>query len=154
MIGELTPQEFLEQLQALEALLDEANEAAARATTGETTQFAVKRTITEVTGSRIAALLTTGVFFQEQTAENTARMVEMMGGQAFEPIGPPAVGGGGARGGITITIGEITVTGFGGEEGEGRAVGNEIGAGIAEEIDEALGGISVDTDRANGSILL
>lgn len=153
VIGELTPQEFLEQLTALEALLDEANKAAEATSTGGTTQFAVRRTITEVTGSRIAALLTTGVFFQEQTAENTARMVEMMGGQAFEPIGPPVVGGGGgARGGVSITIEEINVGGVGAPE-EAREVGNEIGAGIAEEIDRALGAISVDTDRANGSIL-
>jgi hypothetical protein len=68
-LGDLTSSEFIEALKQIEALVDNASAADP---SNQTVGFAVSRTITEVTGERITALLGTANYWAEETARNTA----------------------------------------------------------------------------------
>lgn len=91
-LGGLTPQQLLDVLRQLEGLLDQA--AGTAAETGETRQFQVTRQITEVTGMRLASILTSISVFDQQTAENTALIAKLLSrpGGGLIPPAPPSGG--------------------------------------------------------------
>lgn len=136
MLGGLTAQEFLD------ALLKEADLLrAAQASTGElgTGGFNVDRTITEATGSRVAALILTGNYFAERTALATEAIAAVLGAGVPLPSGlrPPELTGTSAGGGDVIY--NITVEFNGPVSGDPDAVGGRIGSGILKEINKGLG---------------
>lgn len=151
-LGGLTVDEFLRALLDFERAVDVAG---AGADGGETTQFAFRATITEATGSRIASLLTTGVFLQQQTADNTARIVELLSGQPFEPVGPPAV-----TGRITTMITtdidvhvHMNIDG-GIDLDNAEQIGEVVGERAGETLDAVLGDRIRESARTQGDLSL
>jgi TP901 family phage tail tape measure protein len=161
--GELTRQEFIDQLIEMERLLDQLGENIEEE--GETQQFAISRTITEVTGSRMLSALTTDAYWNEQTASNTAEILRMMGGTPVT-INPPVTGAM-ATPGAAIQI-ELNVNVHGAvSEENAAAVGATVGERIAEVLEHELGGDGVagmvdrelgqrarDSLRVTGDILM
>ena len=134
-IGELSPSDAITLLQLIEGLLDEADRAE-----GTTTSFAVSRTITEVTGNRLAGLLTTDVFWNEQTALNTAGILNALGGTRGGLAPPAAVA---MLGNTDVTI---MVNGAGDPTATAVAVRDEF----VGNMDRILGERLRDTRRAQG----
>ncbi len=163
--GKLTLDEFLSLLVQMEGLLDDIEGAA-----GDTKQFAISRTITEVTGSRIAALLFGIQFETTRIADNSDIMVRLLSLIAGVPLAAPIVTGrtnstSGPTGGTLvdpnasgrITVGEIEinviVTGFASEE-NASAVGQLVGEAVVEQIDRGLGDRIRAASRQAGEIVL
>jgi TP901 family phage tail tape measure protein len=93
-LGGLTSEQFLDALLEIERLLDTLErQAEAEAEEGEapgvTQQFRIERTITEVTGSQIAAFLGTQTVLLEEISQHTEQMVQLLGGVPIEP--PPSI---------------------------------------------------------------
>jgi tape measure domain-containing protein len=108
--------------------------------------FNESRTITEVTGSRLAGLLGTGNTYLAQIARNTAPLV-----QALPSLVPPELSGLGA-GRVVFEAGAIALTisvpfGLGGNPAGATAFGERVGSSTADaltraivpRLDEALG---------------
>jgi TP901 family phage tail tape measure protein len=100
--GGLTPEQ-------LQQLLQQGAEAARGAGPLGTGGFNVDRTITEVTGSRLQALLLTGNTYLEQIAYATVSMAALMGVTGLPGISPPqisgtSVGAGGVTYNITVNL--------------------------------------------------
>ena len=97
--GGLSGQDILDSiLRLLGILRTGSNETAG------TGGFNVERRITEVTGGRIAAMLSTGNIHLERIAGNTASLVSLFGGIPVSPVTAPpasAMAGGGSPG-VTI----------------------------------------------------
>lgn len=151
-LGGLTPQEFLDNLLKASDYLKQAQAANPQGTGG----FNVDRTITEVTGSRLAAIADTSRIFLQQIAENTARLaLAVTGGAALPAITPPATSGASAGGGTTITFGDILVTvPVSGAITPSQAtdIGGQIATGIVDQFNRQLGGEVLWRQRAAGSI--
>jgi TP901 family phage tail tape measure protein len=135
-LGGLTGQELLDALLQVEGLLDEIEGNTADAA-GSTEQFAIQRSITEVTGSRIASLLSTTTHHLARIEEHTAIMAMALGG-GFAPVMPPGLPlpGLGQQGG---TIFRITVNLDNVREEEAPRVGELVANTIVDEIDTKLG---------------
>jgi hypothetical protein len=117
-------------------------------------------TITEVTGSRMSALLTTANVFAEATAGNTALIARLLGGTVNPgPVAPPpgviSYGGGPVNSvaGPSVSFGDINVT-VAGPVADPQAAGAVIGEAVIREIDRRLGGRAAWARRAAGSIVL
>lgn len=154
-LGGLTVDEFLQALLDFEQAVDVAEGARDGVRGGETVQFGFRPTITETTGSRIASLLTTGVFLQQQTADNTARIVELLGGQPFEPIDPPNV-----TGRITTMITtdldvhvHMNIDG-GIDLDNAEEIGELVGQRAGETLDAVLGDRIRESARTQGDLSL
>lgn len=137
-LGGLTAEQFLQALLDLERTVDAANQGAG----GTTTTFGINRSITEVTGSRIASILGTDVFWGEQTAHNTERIAQILDAMTVRgSVQPPTVAemerfARADR--ILIQVGPIHVSGPM-SAAEAHDVGRGVGAAAAEEIDRLLG---------------
>ena len=134
-IGNLSPEEAIQFLQLLEGIGDETAGAST------TTSFAVSRSITEVTGNRLAGLLTTDVFWNEQTALNTAGILDALGGSRGGGLAPPAAVS--MLGNTDVTI---MISGAGDPAATALAVRDEF----VENMDRVLGERLRDTRRAQG----
>ncbi len=156
--GGLSLPEFLDLISQIESLLDDVEDRA-----GDTRQFAFDRTITEVTGSRIAALLFGIQFETMRIADNSDIMVallEVMAGST--PMTAPTVMAVGAQSataasGPTISIGNIDIdVHLSGSVDEGNAIeiGQTIGDSIIERIDKGLGDRIRESARLSGEIIL
>lgn len=149
-LGGMTGEEFLNTLLQVEDYLDQLAEDSGE--TQRTQQFAQTRTITEVSASRMIAVLTTNAIWNEVTARNTAQLVEILGGTTTLPtVEPPHLGGAGVTGGEwtwTMTVNVYTQTGVEDPEGIGREVGEEI----LRTVDEGLGERQREAERAVGEI--
>jgi len=137
-LGGLTAQEFLDALLKTSDLLRQASAGGGPLGTGG---FNVSQQITEVTGSRLAAIADSSRVFLEQIAANTAETARMLGGNpTLAPITPPPpgnYGAGGAGGGDTYNI-TVELNGpIYGDDAE--AVGGRIGDGIMQRINKGLG---------------
>lgn len=157
-LGGLTAQQFLDALEKEAELLKAAQTGGTAAGTGG---FNVDRTITETTGSRLAAIASTSQIFLEQIADNTAAMARAFGltGTALPPLTPPpspapntSTSGGGDT--VTITIGDIIV-----QVGDGAmdptaaaALGGQIGASALQAINRGLGRDLQWRARARGNV--
>jgi hypothetical protein len=139
-LGGLTPEQF-EQLieQTIGIVRSQAGSGAVPGTGG----FNVDRTITEVTGNRLEALLSTDVIWNQKTAENTALIAQLLGGGNTLPvIQPPASSASSfaSSGGPLVTIENLTVQ-VSGLTDPSRAdeIGARVGTSVLEEIDRGLG---------------
>ena len=151
--------DFIDFLVRLEGLLDDISAEA-----GDTQQFAISRTITEVTGSRIAALLFGIQFETKRVADNSDLMVAILNQIAGNsPVGAPrtsltATGISGiGTASISISIGSIdvgirVVGDF--DSGSPIEIGRAIGASVVDEIDSKLGERLREASRLAGEIIL
>lgn len=151
-LGGLTAQEFLDALLKASDLLRGVASGGTLGTGG----FNVSQQITEVTGSRLAAIASSSQIFLQQIAENTARLALALTGSAtLPPIGAPAFPGGGAAGGIII--GDIIVQIDSGgllDDARAAALGQRVGGGIVDSLNRALGNDLLWRRRGKGDINL
>jgi hypothetical protein len=137
-LGNLTPEQFQQLLQqALGIVRAQAGSGDVAGTGG----FNVDRSITEVTGSRLAALLSTDVIWNQQTAENTAKLVGLLSGAAPPLISAPSIpnakaGAGLAGDSLQFDV-TINFTGVPDSAGAQRA-GKLVSDAMIEEIDQKL----------------
>jgi hypothetical protein len=137
-LGGLSPEDFVN---AIERLTDLINAQASNGGVAGTGGFNVDRTITEVTGNRLEALLTTSTIFEQQIAANTGLIAQLLGGTVPVISPPPALGGGATgAGGPTVSIGGITVN-VGGvtDPMVAQGIGTTVGGAIVDEISATLG---------------
>lgn len=134
LFGDMTGAQFVEQLQALERLLDEASGAAQ----GQTNQFSVDRSITEVTGSRLAGILTTSEIHLAAIREYTAGILASIAGAP--KLSPPPLSALEGMGAVAITInGGINISLSVPPGSDAQAIGQAVGAAVVESIDKELG---------------
>lgn len=138
VLGDLSPNQLIEFLQLFEGLLDETAGAA-----GATTSFAVSRSITEVTGNRIAGILTTDVFWNQQTALNTAGILDALGGTQGSLQPPVSMNGGPTD--VTIIIE--------GSRGDPVVLADAVRDAFLDNVDRGLGERGRDTRRSRGNTL-
>jgi hypothetical protein len=138
-LGGLTPEDFVNAIQKLTDLINAQASGGGIAGTGG---FNVDRTITEVTGNRLEALLSTSNIFEEQIASNTGLIAQLLGGGTVPVISAPSLPGSGPAGGDgpAVHIGSITVN-VGGvtDPMVAQEIGAKVGASVIEEIDRGLG---------------
>lgn len=150
-LGGMTPQEFLETMLQVEDYLDQIAEASEAQQQSQ--QFVQTRTITEVSASRIIAVLTTNAIWNEATARNTAQLVEILGGTSTLPtVEPPHLGGRGVIGGDwtwTLTVNVYPSAGL----DDPDRVGHEVGEAVIDAVDTALGERQREAERAVGGIV-
>lgn len=126
--GALTPEQ-------VKQLLQQGADAARSSGPLGTGGFNVDRTITEVTGSRLQALLVTGNTYLEQIAYATNAIASAMGISGLPAITPPNLIGTSGKGGDIY----ITVQFNGSVMGDPNAIGQQIGNGIVKKINSGLG---------------
>lgn len=108
--GGLSPQEFLQILRDLESLLDQANESE-----GSSQSFAINRSITEVTGSRIASALSTQIVLLQQLNETALRQLAVLDPRSLglaalaSPLQPPSAASFGGSGTTVINESPIVI---------------------------------------------
>jgi hypothetical protein len=138
-LGGLTAQQFLDTLLQLQALLDQAQ---SQGGTGQTEGFAVSRTITEVTGDRLAGILTSSdARLQELVDIGNAQLALLGGGSitagvsaAAASLSAPGVGGGG-----DVNIDSVSVSvGMAGAT-DPVSAGQQAAKAFVSSIDAALG---------------
>jgi gas vesicle protein len=153
--GGLTPQQLLDLLTQLESTMDQVGAAAEQ---GQTAQFQVSREVTEVTAGRLVSLLTTSEIWQQETAENTRAIAEILagfrtGGGLTAPTAAEMAAYAGA-GGITLN-GDINVTvtaAPGMSQGDADQLGRAVGKGIVEELDRQMGARQRQRALLQGSV--
>lgn len=153
-LGQLNIDEFIQAILDMEKAVDDLDGAVTD--TGQTQQIAVQRTVTEVTSLRLVSLINADVFFNEQTAQNTAQMVQLMGGRVgFDAptIEPPDFVRAAGAAGVEINI-EVHVHLSDGVSVENaREIGTQIGDTIADRIDNELGDRLREGERVGGGIV-
>lgn len=157
-LGGMTAQQLLQAMLEIERLIDQANNTASG---GQSSQFEVNRSITEITGSRIAAYLSTANVWQQQTAENTALIARILGGVTNGTLQPPTQAEldrftGAARSGSEITN-HITINlqlpSGGMSELEAARTGQTIGEAAVAEIDRRMGERARARKRSQGTLV-
>jgi hypothetical protein len=136
-LGGLTPQQFETLIeQAIGIVRAQAGSGAVAGTGG----FNVSRTITEVTGNRLEAMLGTANVFAEETARNTALIAQLLGGSPTLIQPPASASAATLSGGPAVRIDSLTVN-VGGVTDPVAAhdIGARVGASVIEEIDRGLG---------------
>ena len=143
-LGGMTPQEFMDALLKADSILKAQGASPGLGGSGG---FNVQQTITQVTGERMSALMSTANVFAEMTAKNTGMIVAAMGGVASLPsISAPSVtpaaatSGGGSSGAVHIGNMPITVNFPGGlaDVSVAQKVGAAIGAATMDAIDKEM----------------
>lgn len=149
-LGGLTPAEFVTAiLKGLDIVHAAAEDAGAAGTGG----FNVSRQITEVTGNRIAALLSTGNIFNEQTARNTALIAQLLGGGPTPgPVTPPRIEPTGFGPGSAPVVYITIENDFSGSVADPEQVGTKIGDAALRAIDKGLGGRAKWVRRSLGDV--
>lgn len=138
-LGGLSLDQFTQQLEQLLTLLRSSG-----ATAGTTSQFTTNRQITETTGSLLQALFTTDVYWNQQTAENTAAMLaflaKLTGSASVQPPTNAELSAfTGSGGGVVIQAGAIVVNVNGVSAGDAQAVGQQVGDAVVKAINRQLG---------------
>lgn len=154
-LGGLTPSQLLDLLTRLEGTMDQL---VTGGDTGTSQQFQVERTITEVTGNRLASLLLTGTLWQEQTAKNTALMAAILSGTPVGMLQPPTAEqlAAWAGGGGSVSIGQVIVQVQpppGMSPTEARQVGAALGDGFITSVNDQLGVIARRRALLQGSVV-
>jgi hypothetical protein len=143
-LGGMTPQEFLDAITKTMGILRAQGASPELSGTGG---FNVSQTITQVTGERMSALLSTANVWAEMTARNTASIVTALGGSVSMPgVSPPLLSslqssaGTSGQGGIVIQSMPITVVLGGGmvDTQSAQKIGANIGAATMDAIDKEL----------------
>jgi hypothetical protein len=148
-LGGLTPQEFLDAIQKTLDLINAGGGDAASGTGG----FNVDRTITEVSASRIGALLDVANSWAEETAHNTALTAALLGGGALPVFGAPAVASLGAVSGdlyITVDLNLPPGTII----RDATAFGRGVGEALSKELSQQLGRDARWKQKARGENVL
>lgn len=145
-LGGLTPQEFLD---AITRTLDLVKSGAGGVP--GTGGFNVDRTITEVTGGRLAAIMDASRYFLQHIDESTAFMAQLMSGGVLPSILPPSLPGLGVGGGGDTW--NIAVNFNGDVLGDAQLIGKQIGAEILARINAGLGRETKLRAIVNGSPL-
>lgn len=154
--GSLTADEISDLLSTLNSLIDDVADGTAE---GVTKGFQVSRSITEVTGNRIAGIMTTVAYWSERSA---MALDALVAGLVIPPVLPPTqdematfIGRGNymnsATAGegpmtVTVTVGDIVVQAAGDAVATAQAVADRL----AENLDRALGERLRDVRRARG----
>ena len=135
--GDLTPEE-------LRDLFKQGVDASREGLAG-TGGFNVSRSITETTGNRLEAMLSTGNIFLEQIARNTAAMAGGLGvSVSGSPLPPPPILGGVSGAAIEVTgsivrIDSLTVAvGEVGDRAHALAMGHHVSDAMMVEIETRL----------------
>lgn len=139
-----------EVLDLIAALRDNTLEQGPSGTGG----FNVERSITEVTGSRIAGLLTSANVWAQQTAENTAIIARALTGAAA-PVPAPIVPSGAASGGlapINVTI-NVTVP-AGTPATSAGTIGDTVGSHVVDALDRALATRATQRRLSQGDVTI
>lgn len=132
-LGGLTPEQFEQLIEKTIGLIrDQQGTSGALGTGG----FNVSQTITEVTGSRLQALILTSNTYLEQIAASTAAIAGAMGVTGLPGLSVPQFSGTSAGG---DTIYNITVEFNGPVVGDPDAIGDQIGTSIVKRINKGLG---------------
>lgn len=150
-LGGLSPDEFLAILQQIEQTIDAANKGTGTSTTEN---WGVNRSITDVTANVLASTLTTIAYWDQQTAEHTAAILDAMVRSAG--VQPPTLAelDAYARAAV-VTIGPIVVNVSGAlSEERARATGDAVGEAVVEALDRKLGQRQRARLRAQGSAVL
>ena len=143
-LGGMTPQEFLD---AIMKAMDILKAQGASPGLGGTGGFNVSQTITQVTGERMSALLSTANVWAEMTARNTGAIIQALGGSAamvgaIAPVvNAPNVGAavGGAGGGMSIgTLSIAVYTGGVVDSQTAQKIGAQVGTATMDAIDKEL----------------
>lgn len=127
-LGGLTPQEFLDAIQRVMELVRSGGADGPLGTGG----FNIDRTITQVTGERMSALLATGNTFLEQIANSTAILAGT--GAISPPSSAFASGGGGDNYYVTISL-EGAIIG----SGDPSEIGDQLGQAFTTRVNKSLG---------------
>lgn len=146
MLGDLSVDEFLSIIQQMEGLIDDAD-----AQKGSSSDFGIRRQITEITATRMAGILETGLIYWQASAENTALIAQAVAGAGG--LMPPTVGeldGAGGGSAELVIQGDIVVhvTVEAGTDAEGQ--GREAARGAIRELDRYLGRNVIEERRAQG----
>jgi hypothetical protein len=147
-LGGLTPEQF-EQLLEQAIGIARAQGAGGAAGTGG---FNVDRTITEVTGSRLGALLSAANTFAEETAQNTAGILALMTSSMSPLISAPSLPSAFAgSGGPAVVIQNLTVPVYGlSDPSAARDIGTKVGGAVIDTIDQQLASRAKWNRRARG----
>jgi hypothetical protein len=157
-LGGMTPEQFLQALLETEKLIKAAGAGGPAGTGG----FNTVQTITEVTGSRIGALLSTGNIFAEQTAQHTEAILKAFTSGATSggatPLVAPAVtpSGGNPVNSAAISVSggiNVTVQVAAGDVADPEAFGRKIGRGIIQQISQGQATELNWRKRANGNLI-
>lgn len=140
-LGGLTPQELLDAILRAQGFIDAQRKGGSVPGTGG---YSISREITEVTGSRLAAMMSTANVFAGQTAANTAAIATLLRGGPAPLIVPPALPSlgvmQGAQGGSSVVVGPITVNVTGNVTPEvAQRTATLVTDAMVAEIDRKLG---------------
>ncbi|MFA6044189.1 MAG: phage tail tape measure protein [Phycisphaerales bacterium] len=156
--GGLTLEQILDLMGEIEGVLDGV---AGGTEEGVTKAFQVSRSITEVTGNRIAGILTTVSYWGEKTALAVEALVGIMRPPSVVPPTPSemasfmrsGMGASGAMAGagapVTVSVtwgGNIVVNG----SADAGATAQAVASGFVEQVDRALGERLLGVRRARG----
>lgn len=150
-LGALTPDQFLQSLEDALKMLRAADTSVG----GQTQNFGVNQSVTEVTGARLAGIMTTDAFWNQKTAENTTRIADLLDSLTTRSsIQPPTMdelnryAGGGLVVNVTVNVqGAVRPQ-------DAPAVGQAVGAAAVREINRALGQTQRARARAYGRATL
>lgn len=152
-LGGLTPDQFLQSLLDALKMLRDADASMG----GQTNNYGVNRTITEVTGSRLASLLTTDAYWNEQTAHHTEAIASLLDQLcANGSVMPPTMGElnrymGGVSG-LTLSV-VVQVSGpVSGDNAQ--SVGEQVGAAVVQAVNRELGAQQRARVRSFGDVTL
>ncbi len=128
--GGLSSSDFEQELLQLKSLLSEANQQAGA---GTNASFAVDRTVTEVTGGRIAAILDTQLTYQSALPEIRDLLTSVVNGSLLTA---PSLPGAGAAAGFTLYVqpGAITVTVTAPAGSSAAAIATAVGGAVVDQL--------------------
>jgi hypothetical protein len=131
-LGGLTAEQFKQELLDVGGLLRDAN-----AQVGSSSSFSVDRTITEITGSRIAAILDTSLVYQSTLPEIRDLLAAAFGGALITPPVLP-VSQTAAGPSIIVQAGAFPLTVVVPPGADGQAIGQAAAAAQAQALDQLL----------------
>jgi len=157
-LGNMSLTEFLDFLSSFETWLDDFDKTVEDA--GETKAFQVSRSITEVTGNRIAGILTTVSYWSERTATAVERLAMSLGVPSIAPpsaaemsafmrsgVSAPALASaGGGPVTVSVSVGDIVVNG----SVDPNATAQAVSVSFVDKVDRALGERLREVRRARG----
>lgn len=149
-LGGLTAQEFLDQLLQLEQLIEQGN-----VSTGTSQSFGIDRSITEITGSRIAAYLSTSAALDRMQLERLIEIRDLLASLVFRGgVQPPTMEElnrvpslGGPS--VSITIQQLVIQAPAGTT-DPAGFGRVAGDALVERVNQAFGGRGRRSGRNDG----
>lgn len=151
-LGDLSRSDFENELVQLTGLLKDANQ---QLDNGQSASFAVDRTITEITGDRIAAILDTQLVYQ-QNLTVLPEIRDLLASVITSPLPAPGVGSflgtGTGAGAVIIQAGAFPLTIVIPPGADAAAIGSAAGQAQAAALDRALASISRAKVATSGGV--